>query len=76
MSACWISVLRSGVGCCCVGGLAGALFLAIVLDFAGALLRAAVVAFLRGAFAVWGVAGIVTPQTRSNKERITFPGNG
>ena len=70
MSACWISLFRSGVGCCCVNGLEGAFFLEIVLDFAGA----GVV--LGGAFAVWGVAGIATPQTRSNAVKITLPGNG
>jgi hypothetical protein len=70
MSACWISLFRSGVGCCCVNGLAGALFLGVVLDFA----RAVVV--LGGAFVVWGAAGIATPQTRSTENRITLPGNG
>ena len=83
MSACWISLFRSGVGCCCVSGLAGARFRAVVLDFAGVVFfagapwgAAAVVVFLGGVFAVWGIAGMATPQTRNNAKKTTLIGNG
>ena len=85
MSACWISLFRSGWAAAASAAWRApsfwrlSYFLAVVF-FAGAAclgaLLGAVAVFLGGVFEVWGVAGIATPQTRSNEERITLLGNG